>query len=410
MDKSYGAKSMGFHVASGWRDRAKSHCLLAVWVLIGLVMGSLPAVVNAGSASGAVMARSVVLDNAGQPILVEFNDDGSEGQPVSIPSDYQTRIRELRIYSAADYRTEVARYQQFKQAHQHDLAPADQDLMSVDRFMATTFKTADDKKEIAKPPLAATVKSVLTRNQPNRILADSTQLVLLSFVFDLTQAYDVDGNDVSLVVTPEGQIIAHSSKHIAYRTGFFGDPTQAADIYGTTSSRARAPDTPIFGPIPNVRVYSALWESQGGSATTDANGKYVLHYPSQSCLAAPDLANDLYAELYYQSFRPTGAAILPFFMRLQNWDACSGSSSAGYYPRDFKVDVIFLTGMVTIKNPDESPVACCDKTEYGIFDRANQDQPIAQAKYDFDGDGQYDTVALGKGATERVNPYWTHTC
>ena len=303
MDKSYGAKSMGFHVASGWRDRAESHCLLALWLIIGLVMGSLPAVVNAGSASGAVMARSVVLDNAGQPILVEFNDDGSEGQPVSIPSDYQTRIRELRIYSAADYRTEVARYQQFKQAHQNDLAPADQDLMSVDRFMATTFKTADDKKEIAKPPLAATVKSVLTRNQPNRILADSTQLVLLSFVFDLTQAYDVDGNDVSLVVTPEGQIIAHSSKHIAYRTGFFGDPTQTTDIYGTTSSRARAPDTPIFGPIPNVRVYSALWESQGGSATTDANGKYVLHYTNYRLIRRAETLADHFGTLDYPGLR-----------------------------------------------------------------------------------------------------------
>jgi hypothetical protein len=114
---------------------------------------------------GAVMARSLALDKNNQPILVEYNEDGSEGAEVAIPSDYKTRVSELIIMSAAEYHYQTVRLSDYRNQHQNDLA-VDAEVMSRSQFLSQTFVTAAGDT-MTLPTLPTYVKSVLVRGRSN---------------------------------------------------------------------------------------------------------------------------------------------------------------------------------------------------------------------------------------------------
>src|SRR5690606_24077386 len=64
---------------------------------------------------GAVMARSLALDENNQPILVEYSEQGEELQKVAIPSEYAMEVAKLKVITAFEYRQEKARLDKFEE-------------------------------------------------------------------------------------------------------------------------------------------------------------------------------------------------------------------------------------------------------------------------------------------------------
>ncbi len=158
-----------------------------------------------------------------------------------------------------------------------------------------SFLAADNQTQIAAPPLAEGINSVLVRGQSNRILADSEQLVLLEFPVDLTQ--DVTLADDDLVLTKEDQVIAQSHLNIGYRTGFFGDSNAPQDI---TGFRIDPNEDTVFGPIAGVKVNVEEFAYPGGfDFTTDVWAPFRVH-----CLRKRKCEYNRYRSTDQKIFRP----------------------------------------------------------------------------------------------------------
>src|SRR5690606_2578128 len=310
-----------------WYMGKANNLIAAVVMILGVTTASgVQAITNnsgtgfsTASKHGVVMARSVVLNEQGQPTLVEYLEDGSEGAEVPVPSEYRDNIKALQIISAAEYAYQLARLADYRNEHANDLAKG-ADLMSRAQFLGQSFPLADNKSSVTprESDLHSSVKSVLARGQSNRLIADSKQLALLTFTVDLTQNFNPAGYR-SLVLNPQGQVIASSQHNIAPRAGFFGNPDERQ------SSSGRKPVDKIFCPVANTKVYVNEWVYPGGVDVTDENGRYNLKFNLPPCPGFSfEYATDVWADLTYQNFNPMGTSTLPFYLRRQDWDFCSG--------------------------------------------------------------------------------------
>jgi hypothetical protein len=344
----------------------------------------------------------------GQPILVEYNADGTEGSVVSLPSDYQNRVRELQIISATEYHKEKERLETYQEQYSTSIASG-ATLMTRQQFEQGTYPTADGKVNSAPPKLPAYAKSVLVRGRTNRILNEPSELVLLNFSVDLTQHYPV-AEMGSVVLNPDGQIIASSPLNIAPRVGFFGDPNQKQ----ISNSIFRKRDDQIFGPVVGVPV-QVNEVFPGGMDVTNSEGKYTFALLLPPCPGFDfEWSIDVYANLHYTGFNPNGSATLPYVMRRQSWSMCMGIhalmlpfGAASYneieansmaardmQTLDFRVDVMFVSGRLLIGNKDTGPIPVGNATEYQVT--APDNSLITQTLYDFDNDGKPDTSTLGE--------------
>ena len=373
---------------------------------------------------GAVMARAMVLDENGQPILVEYGPDGREVGEVAL-GGYSGQVNQLQIISAYEWRVQEARLEDYREQHKDDLAQ-DAELMNRAEFLSGSFITADGKT-IDVPELPEYVKSVFVRGRSNRIIADPEQLVLLAFSVDLTQTF-VPPATGSVVINTEGVAIASSPHNIAPRAAFFGDPNEEQVNFTSMSRKA---EDEIFGPVSGVKVFVDEIVFPGGVAATDSDGRYSMRFRLPPCPGFSfEYTTDIWAELHYTNFSPTGAPALPYFLRAQDWSWCHGVSMPGVslgaamaytnavatlatmsvpnYNIDLKVDVMFLTGRIVMKNHDGSPITVGDATTYTT--EAPSANLINQQHYDFDGDGVDDRSELGNlvekplpdGGTEKV--------
>jgi hypothetical protein len=243
-------------------------------------------------------------------------------------------------------------------------------------------------------------------------VADPNQLVLLRFSLDMTSESDsnnlvVSNDSISLVVSPEGTIIAQSDKNIGYCTAFFGKPDEpSSGVSGSIED-----DDQIFGPVPFVSIENGLSQT-----ATDENGKYamVTNYP----LCPPGgftYTGSIWATLNFLNFSPTGAAVYPYLLFLPDHFTCVAAfipqsslielavgqkireiQASIYRPNiatNFFVDVMFLTGSLSLANLDGEAVAIGDTTRTSFSEpAADRIQPF----YDFNGDGASDTVIRGQ--------------
>ncbi len=394
------------------RKTAEFRTLVKPFLLLFCMLWLVPADADAGPRFkvGAVYTRAVVLDEeTEQPILVEYATDGSEVAEVEIPEEYKDSIENLSIRPVADYQYHLDRLEQYQELHKDDLA-LDGELMNRAEFFAATFTAADDETDIPPPALDASIKSMYVRGQSSRILPDPDQLVLLGFPYDLTQDYDIGENDRTLVLEENGNIIASSEHNIAYRVGFFGDPSEAQGGY----ARRKFEDE-IFGPVPFVKV----WISEvypGGISFTDNDGKYSFKYLLPPCpVGGFEFTTDVWAELKYRNFRPIGSPMLPYFLRKQDWDYCyAGLKPLGFglavyqehdpsafpiYYRDLKVDVMFLVGRVHLENLDGTAIELApEENDITLYDAFDEEEEVRTdiTWYDFNQDGVEDTVLYGK--------------
>jgi hypothetical protein len=378
-------------------------------VLLVLLMLAITGLVRADSSrskTGAVMARSVVVDpSTGQPILVEYNEDGSEAGVLALPPAYQSNVGSLSVMAGSEYQSHKDRLDLYLDQYAEGLASGAQ-LMDRNQFLTSTFVAADGQTSITRPPLDATVKSVLVRAQGLRSRPSSQDLILLSFPVNLAQNYPAD-NARSLLLDADGNVIASSTHTIGYRVGFFGDASAPQEAL---SSRTRRAGDPIFGPVPGIKV-SVSDAYPGGVGATDNEGRYSFRYYLPTCpLGGFEFTTDVYAELPYQSFLPLGSPMSTYYLRRQDWDTCYASlvpGPLGLVPTyqeaelsdpivnvDFYVDVLFLTGKVGLENLNGEEVALGDDTQYRAFTEAEELQRTI-TYYDFNADGTPDTVVHG---------------
>ena len=80
------------------------------------------------------MARTMVLDANGKPILVEYNEDGSEAGEVS----YTEPFSDITVISSAEYAQYQTRLKDYKTRHADDLAK-DARLLSAAEFKSEFF-------------------------------------------------------------------------------------------------------------------------------------------------------------------------------------------------------------------------------------------------------------------------------
>src|SRR5690606_26937423 len=153
--------------------------------LLLLGVGNISAYAGQAFKHGAVIARAMALNENGQPILVEYNEDGSEAGEVTL-GEYANRVNELQIISAYEYRTQLARWNEFRERPSNPLAE-DAELLSRAGFLQHGSYPTADNQQIANPGLAPHIKSVAIRGRSSRFGADPQQLILMSFSVDLTQ-------------------------------------------------------------------------------------------------------------------------------------------------------------------------------------------------------------------------------
>lgn len=104
----------------------------------------------------------------GQPILVEYNEDGTEGSVISIPGEYADRVGELEVISAYEYRMEQERLNAYKEQHKEGLA-RDAEVMAIEDVSKQPHLLANGIDEITPPAMPGYVKSVLVRGRSARI-------------------------------------------------------------------------------------------------------------------------------------------------------------------------------------------------------------------------------------------------
>lgn len=386
------------------------------WILAGLLvlftMSAQAGYVSTGlqkSKHGYVMARSPILDRDGQMVLVEYDQNGKEIAPLSLP----VPTDQVDVISAAEYQLQQAQLQQYLAEHQNDLGK-DAILMTRSTFDSTKFMAADNKTEISRPPLPADIKSVLVRGQSNRLLADSRQLVLLYFTIDLEQEITLAPTTITLVIDKQGRVLAQSSGVVAPRSGFIDDGTGKVLADSQLPQNISGQEKPI-GPMSGAQVFTM--DPFNGQGATDSKGYYAFNYRILPCpIGGFTFTTTVWLKLNYQAFTPRGSSVMPYYMRMPGSDYCfamffsvpTNVAEAVVEPTvmqilsnlsepnpqsNFYVDVMFLSGQVSLANPDGSAIKIGENTEYSVD--APSSNSVVDIKTDFDGDGRPDKISLG---------------
>jgi len=351
---------------------------------------------------GRVMARSVVLNpDTQEPYLVEFDQEGREIGEVDILG---ARVLDVNIVQARDYLFYEAQLETFQELNRDSLAK-DAEVLSRNEYEQREFKLADNETVISKSELPEGINSVLVRGQRNRLVNDADQLVLLEFPFDMTQIVELSSADKSIVVNQQGQVITSSTNRIGYRTGFFGDPTQPQNSRGFRVG----PNDEVFGAVEGVRVYVDELAYRGGVDVTDEEGKYSFRFYMPICPPGGfSFTTDVWAELRYQNFLPRGAASIPYYLRTPGYSYCfaqlvparaaasvlaiQSTIAVPFIQSNLYADIMFVTGRIALENSNGENVEL-GETTYTSFETPAED--VTQEFYDFNGDGEFDTVVKG---------------
>ena len=260
--------------------------------------------------------------------------------------------------------------------------------------------------------------------QRDRFGADPQRWILLRvpFVWDSVQALlaGEDGSGAvpvsslgSVLFNRDGEVLRHLLKSedgktissFTFRTAYFGDGEEAQE---QSSSLRPKRDDRIFGGLPGQSLM--LYEPSMPKASTDERGLYRLEwwYP---CQYPTTYEFALELELKARTYNPMGYGLFPMIVQqpvgvvcpggiLQsglsviNLSAMGGKTTVG---PNFYVDVVWLAGKVRFASePGGAPLELGDEL---VYDDAGGEQARAEHAFDFDGDGEPDTVVQANKKT-----------
>jgi len=354
---------------------------------------------------GAVYARSIVLNEAGNPTYVEYDKDGKE-----ITSGIQVEItpdkRDYVVMSGAAFRATVAQYQQLHAQH------PDGELLTRAAYLSRNFVTLD-QTPIQKPNINPGTLHVYVRAANQLLINNPDQIILGQFPMDVTLT--IAANTQSLLLKPDGTLVEQSPHNIGPRVGFYEDFNEDNYFWGFNN---RQPKDKIYGPLAGLNVeVGTAWQISGGTPKTDSEGRYTLSVARPPCLGYESFEVNVYLELYYQRFNPRGTGNRSYQLRRIDYESCRGSilpsgggglgesvgqniaiiagNSGGPYkpPKDFPIDLMVLSGRASIANDFKGVALASGPTQYNASDVDKTRK--TQQHYDFDGDGTADQTILG---------------
>ncbi|WP_133126626.1 Ig-like domain-containing protein [Shewanella sp. 10N.286.52.B9] len=345
---------------------------------------------------GHVLARGLVLDDAGYPTYVEYTADGTKvgGWSQSLAS-----AKGAYVLPAEQVKSTQALLSDLKTENNKVI------VLTREQYDSQDFTSKFDKP-LTKLELSPIYKSVVVKAKES-ILHESDTHVLLLSRFDLSNIANIDNNAQSVLFDKSGQVLHSSANNIAFDSGFYeGDG--GSDAVPPLSERI---SSKTYAPFQGAQIEAWI----NGFDVTDTEGKFTAQYNLVPCPCFSFSYDNvpLIMKHYYAGFTSRGvkplidAQIRPGYDFCSGYDACplaiggtlsgamaqvaiigiyASSASPALQPSNFYVDTGFITGKARL-----APIGA--ETQY-VYKEPNLD-PISQQHYDFDGDSKFDDVKMG---------------
>ncbi|WP_162848236.1 hypothetical protein, partial [Permianibacter aggregans] len=363
----------------------------------------------AGIKTGEVLARTVVLSEAGNPIFVVFDKEGKIAEEIGEAAGDLEGAFMLSVGSYNAYVDQMNEYLSDK-----DGIGKGSYLMTRDDYLSAEFKTLDQQHVLQKPNLRPDTTAVVVRGQETLLSKDDNPL-LMEAPINLFDASLQSEELRSMLINKEGETVKVTALNIGYKAEYYKDPDNRKDP---------------LGPVPGIVIQGGFYALGGEPGdVTNNEGRYTFGYVMPPCPGFTfEYTTNIYAKLYYKNFHPRGAKFGTYHMMRQGWDFCDGLAdvapgltlgglmaqvnaiamrAARAVPvarNTFSIDVYMVTGQAVVANPDGQSIEMTDKTEYGYeqpdfatiihnYDENGDGTP--DVGYDFDGDGKQEKIVLG---------------
>ena len=341
---------------------------------------------------GAVYTRTIVPGPNGRPVYVEYGTSGKEAREIG---EAVGQFERAKVMPGDSYRALLKRKDETRERYPTS------EVMTAAAYRGKTFKTVTGDT-INKPGLDDGVLTVLVRPDKELFSTDGKDLLLLQL--NIKDGVTPSASSKSLLLSPEGDILAQTANTIGFRVGFFGKDGKVSD----TLLRDR--DAKIYGPMAGVGITLGS-HVLGGYGLTDSQGKYSMNYFLPPCPGFFfEYTTAAYLELQYKRFNPRGGSHMVYYMTKPDYDTCNGLGlwsldaamivAAAAIPMkramDFPVDLMVIDGTATVKNAKVG-----DSTAYSA--ETSDRERYLQEKYDFDGDEKPEFVVPGKKVTKTVD-------
>lgn len=340
---------------------------------------------------GAVYTRTIVPGPNGRPVYVEYGISGKEAREIG---EAVGQFERAKVMPGDSYRALLKRKDETRERYPTS------EVMTAAAYRGKTFKTVTGDT-INKPGLDDGVLTVLVRPDKELFSTDGKDLLLLQL--NIKDGVTPSASSKSLLLSPEGDILAQTANTIGFRVGFFGKDGKVSE-----DTLLRDRDAKIYGPMAGVGVTLG---SYGGYGVTDSQGKYSMSYFLPPCPGFFfEYTTPAYLELQYKRFNPRGGSHMVYYMTKPDYDTCNGlglwsleaamivATAATPMKRamDFPVDLMVIDGTATVKNAKVG-----DSTAYSA--ETSDRERYLQEKYDFDGDEKPEFVVPGKKVTKTVD-------
>ncbi len=281
-------------------------------------------------------------------------------------------------------------------------------ILSVEEYNSQEFKTVGGLA-LPKITLPDYYKSVAIKPTES-ILHPTDGHILLLARFDLTSVSA--GNFTAGLFDMAGEILHTSQYNIAFKSGFYEgeDPEKTIPPILETLKGKKA-YAPFHGA--KVEVYAA----QGYPDYADENGEYNLLFGLVPCPGFFfEYTTPAWMTYEYTAFTPNGVKPLMDVSKIPGYDACIGYdaymgqtdlvglmahvevigimasiATPAMKGNNFYVDTGIITGAAALTNGDVNVPLGSTKYIY----KAPDLDPVANPRYDFDGDLKFDLAVLG---------------
>ncbi|TQV87444.1 hypothetical protein [Aliikangiella coralliicola] len=369
--------------------------------------------------SGYVMSQGLIYDEASEkPIFAEYDESGNLVGDIGVARD---ELEKAYVMSGYGYHNIAEYFKKFKEDNEDGVARGAY-ILSAEAYRDQQFTTKDGQAitDDAKGEIFPGVKSVYVKSN-DLLLIPENEPMLLQVPIDLNDVREIDPLAIkSVLLNEQGQVVRMSSHNIGFKVGYFEGEE---DKY--TAERGDK----IYGPIHLAPVDVGGGAFLGGKGVTDDEGFYTALYMLPSCPGFTfDFTTNNTLTLHYKGFNPRGSKIRSYYLMKPGYDFCSGlgatppglslsglmaqlavqsieaTMTTPLYLQNFKVDTAVIGGNGFFSNEQ---VAEATGEEEPIPDGATvyeyeapETDPVAETKYDFDGDEETETTVLGNQVEE----------
>jgi len=343
---------------------------------------------------GHVLARGLVLDDAGLPTYIEYAEDGTK---MGSWSQSLAAVKGAYVLPGEHIANTLARLTELKSQYNNKLK-----VLTGEQYQTQDFVTKMGAS-LPKLTLSSVYKSIVVKPTES-ILHEGEPHVLLLSRFDLVAAADIDLQAQSVLLDKAGRLIYASDYNIAFDSAFYegeGGDAPIPSVFGNVSKNK------AYAPVQGAEIEAWI----DGYAYSKADGSFAAHYNIVPCPGFSFFYENvpLIMKYYYAGFSASG--VKPRFdaMLIPGTEFCSGydevsstdlvgqaaqgavigiyaSISTPSHPTNFYIDTGFITGMGFLAKIGETTQYLFDAPDLG---------PIANNHYDFDGDNKYDRVVMG---------------